>query len=182
MRTGSLVPSVNPMSGTGKFGELRMTALTRSECIKLLYGQGVGRLAVNGDGVAPLVRPVNYVFDANSQSVVFRTAAGSKLHSLRRETHAAFEVDDLDPDTHTGWSVIIVGAIEPLVRPGEIRRAEALGLEPWTPEERENWVRIRAWTVSGRRIGVWPGGPDGDPLRGRAALAELESPEPVTIA
>lgn len=126
--------------------------LTRHECLELLSAQHVGRLAVNGPGTAPIVRPVNYVFDPHAQAVVFRTAAGSKLHALLHETHAAFEVDDLDTTTRTGWSVIIVGVTEPLTKSDEIRRAEALGLDSWAASGASNLVRIRAWTVSGRRL------------------------------
>jgi nitroimidazol reductase NimA-like FMN-containing flavoprotein (pyridoxamine 5'-phosphate oxidase superfamily) len=130
--------------------------LTRQECLDLLKTGGFGRLAVNGSGPAPIVRPVNYVFDPHSQSVVINTAEGSKLHSLLRETHATFEVDAVDATTRTGWSVIIVGVTEALTKPDEIRRVEALELDSWTPNEKSHWVRIRAWTVSGRRLTKQP--------------------------
>lgn len=126
--------------------------LTRQECLDLLKTGGFGRLAVNGTGPAPILRPVNYVFDPHSQAVVINTADGSKLHSLLRETHATFEVDAVDATTRTGWSVIIVGVTEALTKPDEIRRMEALELDSWTPDEKSHWVRIRAWTVSGRRL------------------------------
>jgi hypothetical protein len=54
-------------------------------------------LAVNGGGEGPrAIRPVNYVFDERSQSVVFRTALGSKFYALLSAAHAAFEVDGID--------------------------------------------------------------------------------------
>ncbi len=131
-----------------------LVQLTRRECLDLLAAEHFGRLAVGSGGPAPIIRPVNYVFDPRSQSVVFQTAEGSKLHSLLHETHAAFEVDAIDPSTRTGWSVIIVGVTEALNRPDEIRRMDALGLDSWTPGEKRHWLRIRAWTVSGRRLAV----------------------------
>lgn len=133
-------------------GARALHELSRRECLDLLAAHQVGRLAVHGSGVAPIVRPVNYVFDPSSQAVVFRTAEGSKFHSLLHETHAAFEIDGIDDQTRSGWSVIIVGVTEPLTRPDEIRRAEALGIEPWANGQKSNWIRIRAWTVSGRRV------------------------------
>jgi nitroimidazol reductase NimA-like FMN-containing flavoprotein (pyridoxamine 5'-phosphate oxidase superfamily) len=129
-----------------------MRELSRRECLELLRSGGFGRLAVAGGGLAPVIRPVNYVFDEVSQSVVFRTASGSKFHSLVRATHAAFEVDSIDVSMRTGWSVIIVGVTEEVVGPAEVRRLGELGLEPWVPGDKHHWVRIRARTVSGRRI------------------------------
>lgn len=129
-----------------------MHELPREACLDLLAGHGFGRLAVNTGHGAPIIRPVTYVFDYPSQSVVFRTAAGSKFHALVGSVHAAFEIDGIDESTRTGWSVIVRGITEEITRPSEIARLERLGLEPWAPGEKPHWMRIRAWTVSGRRI------------------------------
>jgi nitroimidazol reductase NimA-like FMN-containing flavoprotein (pyridoxamine 5'-phosphate oxidase superfamily) len=101
---------------------------------------------------APVIRPVNYVFDPRSQSVVFRTAHGSKLHALLHAAKAAFEIDGIDEGAHTGWSVIIEGVTAEVSTPNDIGRLNRLGLEPWAPGPKPHWVHIRAWTVSGRRI------------------------------
>jgi nitroimidazol reductase NimA-like FMN-containing flavoprotein (pyridoxamine 5'-phosphate oxidase superfamily) len=130
-----------------------MLDLDRSECLRLLAARGVGRIAVSVTGWDhPVIRPVNYVFDASSQSVLIRTAPGSKLHAILRSAVAAFEVDDVDPAAHDGWSVIILGVSEEITDPAELRRIEGLGLEPWAPGRKGHWLRIRANTVSGRRI------------------------------
>ena len=100
----------------------------------------------------PVIRPVNYVFDERSQSVAFRTADGSKFHAMLINGNAAFEIDGIDPGSHTGWSVIIVGMTEEVTSPSVLRRLDHLGLETWTPGPKAHWVRVRAWTVSGRRI------------------------------
>jgi Pyridoxamine 5'-phosphate oxidase len=57
-----------------------------------------------GEG-APTIRPTNYLFDEPSQLIVFRTAYGSKLQGLLTSAKAAFEIDGIDPEQHTGWSV-----------------------------------------------------------------------------
>lgn len=129
-----------------------MLEISREECLELLASQSVGRIAVSGRGNAPLIRPVNYVFDQPSRSVVFRTAGGTKLHALARAGHAAFETDRVDPAGRVGWSVIIVGVPEEVTAPAEVRRLEGLGLDTWAPGKRSYWFRIRAWTVSGRKI------------------------------
>ncbi|HEY2654080.1 MAG TPA: pyridoxamine 5'-phosphate oxidase family protein [Solirubrobacteraceae bacterium] len=129
-----------------------MVELSREECLKLLASHSFGRLAVNmGDG-APVIRPVNYLFDLPSQSVVFRTAPGSKFHALLRSADAAFEIDGIDERSRTGWSVIIRGMTEEMTNQSDIRRLDRLGLQPWAPGDKRHWMHIRAWTVSGRRI------------------------------
>jgi len=128
-----------------------MHELSREECLELLTANGVGRLGVSGKD-APVIRPVNYAFDEPSQSVVFRTAPGSKFYTLLRQNTAAFEVDGLDRDARSAWSVIVVGATEEVTNPADLRRLDALELDQWAPGEKPHWVRIRAGTVSGRRI------------------------------
>jgi uncharacterized protein len=124
--------------------------LPREECLRLLASHRFGRLAVAMD--SPVIRPVNYVFDERSQSVAFRTADGSKFHAMLINGNAAFEIDGIDPGSRTGWSVIIVGITEVVTSATELRRLNRLGLETWTPGHKAHWMRIRAWTVSGRRI------------------------------
>jgi uncharacterized protein len=138
---------------TPQFTELRskLLELARAECLNLLRRTHFGRLAVSRDG-APIIRPLNYVFDPRSQSVVFRTVQGSKLHGLLRAEEAAFEIDGIDQGGRTGWSVVVIGVAEEVTHPSEIRRLDQLGLEVWAPGPRSHWVRIRARTVSGRRI------------------------------
>jgi nitroimidazol reductase NimA-like FMN-containing flavoprotein (pyridoxamine 5'-phosphate oxidase superfamily) len=137
-----------------QFTELRskLLELTRAECLNLLGRTNFGRLAVStGDG-APIIRPLNYVFDARSQSVVFRTAQDTKLHGLLRAKEAAFEIDGIEAGGRTGWSVVVIGLAEEVTSQSEVRRLGQLALEVWAPGRRSHWVRIRARTVSGRRI------------------------------
>jgi uncharacterized protein len=133
-----------------------MVVLSREDCLALLASNSFGRVAVAMD--SPVIRPVNYVFDERSQSVIFRTADGSKFHAMLVNGNAAFEIDGIDPGSRTGWSVIIVGMTEEIMSASDLRRLERLGLETWTPGHKGHWMRIRAWAVTGRRI-VLPAGP-----------------------
>lgn len=130
-----------------------MFVLEREECLQLLAGTSFGRLAVSlGEGV-PVIRPVNYVFDAPSQSVVFRTGEGSKFHALLRAPRdVAFEIDAHDPEFHSGWSVIIMGVAREVTSASEIARLERIGVDTYTPTGKGHWIQITARTVSGRRI------------------------------
>ena len=138
-----------------------MIVLPREDCLRLLASNSFGRLAVAMD--SPVIRPVNYVFDERSQSVVFRTADGSKFHAMLVNGNAAFEIDGVDLGARTGWSVIIVGMAEEITSPSELRRLDRLGLETWTPGRKAHWMRIRAWTVTGRRIVPSAGGVSAEP-------------------
>lgn len=130
----------------------RLVELSREECIELLASENFGRLVVSPRHGAPLIRPVNYVFDRASQSVVFRSARGSKSQVLARAARAAFEIDGTDRADRTGWSVIVHGVATEITSAREIGHVEALGLDPWAPGSKPQWVRIRAGTVTGRRI------------------------------
>jgi uncharacterized protein len=127
-----------------------LDVIDRQECMQLLARGGLGRVAVVPDGVRPTVLPVNYVLDG--ESIVFRTAAGSKLTAALRNGHAAFEIDGADPLGHTGWSVVVAGHAEEITDPDELARAAELPLRPWADGDKPHWVRIPTDRVTGRRI------------------------------
>src|SRR5579864_5384602 len=126
--------------------------ISRAECLELLAAHRFGRLAVVMSNGEPAIRPVNYIFDRPSQSIVFRTSRGSKLYALLHAGKAAFEIDGIDENTFTGWSVIVEGASAEVTFPADIGHLEGHRLQPWAPGPRPHWVQIRARTVSGRRI------------------------------
>jgi|SRR5579884_2360929 len=129
-----------------------MEIMDREECLRLLAGHSFGRLAVNLRSEIPIIRPVNYVFDERTESILFRTDSGAKFRGVILSPKAAFEIDGIDPARRTGWSVIVTGSVERVTNFHELERFGRLGLDPWAPGERPNWVRIRVWRISGRRI------------------------------
>ena len=150
--------------GHGRTSESHTTELTRADCLELLASQRLGRLAVISVRETPIIRPVNYLYDRPSQSIVFRTAAGSKLHALRRATAAAFEIDGTDFGAGIAWSVIVEGVTTEVTRTTEVARLNGLNLQPWMPGPKPYWIRISVWTVSGRRISLAEDGrPEGRP-------------------
>lgn len=126
--------------------------LDRDVCMELLeqLSGGVGRLAFM-EGTHPTILPVNYVVDG--KHVALRTAAGTKLDKALRRAAVAFEVDHTDPETRTGWSVLVRGHAD-LVEDGpDIERLESLGLRTWATDAlKTNWVHISTEQVTGRRI------------------------------
>lgn len=131
-------------------GRTGLDILDRDECIRLLAGEAVGRIAIV-DGGHPLVFPVNFIVDG--ADVVFRTGEGTKLHAAERNP-VCFEVDSFDPADRSGWSVMVHGRLEELT-PSDAKlyeRASALPVEPWADAPKAHLMRVVTRTVTGRRI------------------------------
>ena len=131
-------------------GEVEFTEIPRSECLELLARRSVGRLAVIRKW-RPLVFPVNYALDGDV--VVFRTDHGSKLAGAPLRM-VAFEVDDVDEASGTGWSVLVQGfaceITNAIDHPSASRRT--LPVTPFAPGEKSHWIEIMADSITGRRI------------------------------
>lgn len=123
--------------------------LPREECLRLLGSVPVGRVIYTLHAL-PAVAVVNFAMSGGS--VVFRTGAGGKLEAATGHAVVGFEADNVDPETRSGWSVMIVGPACEVTDPADIAALSVLGLEPWSPGEREHFVRIRPELVTGRRI------------------------------
>lgn len=130
--------------------------LRPAECWDLLATSRLGRIAYVVMG-QPHVIPVNYAIDG--ESVLVRTAPGALLESADRHL-VALEVDDIDMEAHTGWSVQVHGfavAIGDAVDPTS-ERLKRLDLPTWAPggDGRTSWIHVRAESVEGRRLRTVP--------------------------
>jgi nitroimidazol reductase NimA-like FMN-containing flavoprotein (pyridoxamine 5'-phosphate oxidase superfamily) len=130
-----------------------LEVLERAECLSLLATQPVGRIVFTHRAL-PAVEPVNYLLDG--EQIVVRTRPGSKLAAATRNSVVAFQVDDIDPDRHNGWSVTVVGRASRVEDPAELHRLAALPLRPWAPAPHDNFIRIAIELVNGRRIVAGP--------------------------
>jgi len=130
--------------------DVGFAVLDEAESLELLRRATIGRVAVT-IGAVPAVFPVNFgVLDDGM--VVFRTGTGTKLDAAMRNAVIAFEVDEVDPAYHEGWSVLVVGVADELRDPEQIDRALRLPLATWAPGTRDHVVGLRPEFVSGRRI------------------------------
>lgn len=125
------------------------------ECWELVGSLALGRLVTYADG-QPDIFPVNYV--VQRRTVLFRTAAGTKLVSSAINNRVLFEVDD--HNLAEAWSVIIRGKARSLRTPEELEEAERAQVLPWTRPEKTHYVRIVPESVTGRRFQF--GSPPGD--------------------
>lgn len=119
------------------------------ECWLLLGQAEVGRLAVAIRN-RPDIFPVNYAVDG--ESIVINTAPGTKLAAAVLGRAVAFEVDLIDPETRTAWSVVVKGTAQEVTKLEELMEVEALGIETWTPSKKGRFMRIKPDEVTGRRI------------------------------
>jgi len=63
----------------------------------------------------------------------------------------AFQVDDIDPSTRSGWSVVVVGVAELI--DGSVEQASLRCLlKPWAPGRNEVYIRLPLKVVTGRQI------------------------------
>jgi len=122
--------------------------LSRQECFELLAEKVVGRVAyVNDDG--PVVLPVNYVVD--QETVLFRTSAEGPLAAHVQEGTVAFQVDEADEVTESGWSVLLRGVAALEHRTGTTP-SNYPRPSPWVQGSRNLVVRISPHVVTGRRL------------------------------
>jgi nitroimidazol reductase NimA-like FMN-containing flavoprotein (pyridoxamine 5'-phosphate oxidase superfamily) len=126
-----------------------LEVLPFAECIQRLASVPVGRIGFFADGELTVL-PVNHVIDG--QDPVFRTARGSKLSAAGGQNLVAFEADEYDEQTKSGWSVLVTGRADVVYEEADIQHLNRLGLHPWTTAvEQPFWIRIRPTSVTGRQ-------------------------------
>lgn len=145
-------------SVAGGSADATMHLIPADECYRLLGTQDIGRIGLIARHY-PLILPVNYALDGTT--LVVRTHAGTILQAAEH-ANVAFEVDEIDRRTRSGWSVLVRGQAEEVGaghRAELVARTHAAGVEPWAPGEKGHWIRIIPHEISGRRIvpGELPG-------------------------
>jgi uncharacterized protein len=129
--------------------------LSRQECFELLRQEKVGRL-VYIDDLGPIAEPVNYA--VAGETIVLRVEGGGKRQAAAQGV-LAFEVDRLDPDHKSGWSVIMRGPGREVPLddvPALVHELRQMGVDPplpWASGIHKVWLRITISSLSGRRLG-----------------------------
>lgn len=156
------------VTGTGRHNDHPVTvgALTPARCQELLEAGEVGRVGWSA-AHGPQIFPVSYAW--YDDLIVFRTSPYGILSELSRRTQVVFEVDHLDEQIHTGWSVLARGYATGIASPAQLARLWTVdGAEPWASGIRNVFIGISVAQLSGRvfeppRRG---GGPPQPPPRG----------------
>ncbi|WP_242894501.1 pyridoxamine 5'-phosphate oxidase family protein [Actinomadura litoris] len=139
-----------------RFDQGGLEILDPDECRALLSRAVIGRIVFT-DRALPAVQPVNYVL--HGADVVIRTARGSRLARAADDTVVAFEIDDFDAASRTGWSVVAVGRARLVTEHERVAALQGLPLRSWAPGERDHFITVRAELLTGRRIPHTPAAP-----------------------
>lgn len=124
---------------TGKPG------LTRADCLLLIGAGGLGRVVFT-DAAMPAVQPVSFVLDGDD--AVFRVPHGGPLDAATQGSVVGFQVDDIDPGTRAGWSVLGVGRAYEVIDPGRCAALPA----GWGGDDSAHTVAVPLEQLSGQRI------------------------------
>jgi len=125
--------------------------LDPAECERLLRRGRFGRVGLSTpDGM--VILPVNYA--VHEDAVVVRTAVDGALARHGHDQDLVFEVDAVDEERWTGWSVLARGRGELVADPGPRPMGERA--RSWADGARDAELRL-AWTeLTGRRVGALP--------------------------
>jgi hypothetical protein len=137
------------------FDEARdFSALSERRCRELLQSSDLGRVAWQ-TAEGPQILPVTYV--CHGDSLVFRTSPYGPLSELIQPTDVALEVDELDQQRRSGWSVVVQGRAAAVAEPAELVHLWAVaGLVPWAPGVRNVFIQVTPRRISGRLLSHKP--------------------------
>jgi hypothetical protein len=97
-----------------------LSKLAPQELLDALASARVGRLAFSHRAL-PALLAMNYIVDG--RELVLQTAAGPALAAAQgRGSIVAFEVDEIDPKTNSGWSVVVTGHLREVTEQSRIGR------------------------------------------------------------
>jgi len=141
--------------------------LDDTECRRLLASGVFGRVAISTPS-GPHIVPVNYV--TVDDRIVFRTTPYSVLGSYGHNAEMAFEVDHVDYEYASGWSVVARGRAEAVHDAHEIQYlTSAWKPRPWAGGARNLYIALSWREISGRRLGPALGDARDLPVARRAA-------------
>ena len=125
-----------------------LEVLDREASLQLLAGQVLGRIGLTSSAL-PTIVPVNFWFDGTR--ILVRTSPGTKLHAAAVNAVVAFEVDDVDPVEHVGWSVVVTGPATEVTDPDDLAHLRDAPLPHWSTTD-GHVIAIDPAIVSGRRL------------------------------
>lgn len=130
-----------------------LEVLDEAECQRLLARSVIGRLAYT-EGALPAIQPVH--FTLHRGRVLIPTSAGSTVAAASRGAVVAFEVDDFDAASRTGWNVTVIGHAQVVSAPADVAALDRLGVAAWAPAAIPCYIAVDTTVVRGRRIVAMP--------------------------
>ncbi len=137
-----------------------LASLGGRECVELLRSQSVARLGYVDHGW-PVVTPINYLTAPEREAaegveldIVIRSLDGGKLRAAMRHDVVCLEVDGLDPETRSGWSILAHGHLSLTTDPALLRMAWEGEYQPWIDDDTASWLLFTPFALAGRRVGA----------------------------
>ena len=130
-------------------GGLDLHTLDRAECLRLLQEGVIGRV-VYTTGAMPAAQPVNYAMDGDE--IIFRTEGGTKMELAVTNAVVAFEIDEIDAATRSGWSVLAVGEAYQISNPERLGSLQERIPQPWAAGRSVYTIAIPTTQLTGRRL------------------------------
>ncbi len=124
-----------------------LTVLQESECWELTATMPVGRVAWS-TAAGPVVVPVNFV--VHDRRIVLHASPYSAMVREVDDSVVAFEVDEIDPVTRSGWSVLLRGHAHVAFR--DSYGDDLPDVDTWADGSRRMTMLIDVHEVSGRRV------------------------------
>jgi nitroimidazol reductase NimA-like FMN-containing flavoprotein (pyridoxamine 5'-phosphate oxidase superfamily) len=149
-RTGTAVTAAYPAT------VVHLVELDEAECLRLLARGMIGRVVLT-DSALPAAQPVTYLLDG--EEVLFRTGGGSKLAAAAQGAVVAFEVDEIDPSTRQGWTVLGVGEAYEVLVPRRLAELAERMPAPWAPGRTAHTIAVPLQRLTGRRLVPVPATP-----------------------
>jgi hypothetical protein len=126
--------------------------------MRLLGDASMGRVVFTHRAL-PAIRPVNHIVEGEKIVIrVDRESALARAIGTNSRDVVAYEADDIDPQDHLGWSVIVIGRAH-LLGDGEEAARYRQALQPWVAGTFDDIIMIEAEMVDGFRL-VRDPGPD----------------------
>lgn len=122
--------------------------LTREEALRRLGSVELGRIAFTSKAL-PTVRPVNHLLDDGQ--IIIRARDGSSIitaSSAERGVVVAYEADEFDTASRTGWSVVVTGRAWVVDDP-QLAASYGETLVPWVAGRMSHVIRIAPEYVTG---------------------------------
>jgi uncharacterized protein len=129
--------------------EIVMEHLDEETCWRFLARTGFGRIGFVRDDEVTIL-PVNVT--VAERRIVFRTAEGTSLAAAGHGSVVAFEADDTDRVSESGWSILVRGTLWDVTDRPETSRWNEFLVRPWAPPPRDVWMVIEPSGITGRTV------------------------------
>ena len=123
--------------------------LDPAECERLLRRGSFGRLVLSTPE-GPEIFPVNYA--VQDDAIVVRTSSSGAIARHGDDAEVVFEIDRVDEEYWSGWSVVARGRGELASDPTDDVTV-GRPVRSWVDEDRDSELRVAWRELTGRRVG-----------------------------